>query len=232
MADKHTPDMYKNHRQRLRRAAAENGAESLDNYKLLELLLFDALPRIDTYPLAHRLLDRFKTLDGVFSANKEELTAIEGVGPKTAAFIERLGALVTRSVLDEMTKAPLDSETAAFPVLLWLLRNAPTDTTLVVALDDNYGFIEYSLMPPGHDVKDYKKRIKRAGDAGAKRVIFAHKHPDRAPRPTPDDVKVTELLDEYCEKLGVILVGHYIVVGGKKIVSVITDEYLKDKYGK
>ncbi len=231
MADKHTPDMYRNHRQRLRRAAVENGMSSLDDYKLLELFLFGVLPRIDTYPLAHRLLDRFKTLDGVFSANKEELTAIEGVGEKTAAHITDAGEVITRAVVERLTRVPIDSEAAAFPLLLWIMRNAPTDTTAVVALDDRYGYVGNWLTEPGRVVKDYKDRIKRAHDVGAKRIIFAHRHPTGADKPTPDDVAVTDSLDKYCEEIGVILVGHYIVTG-KKVISVITDEYVDRKYGK
>lgn len=228
MAGKHTPDMYKNHRQRLRRTAAENGAASLDNYKLLELILFDAIPRIDVYPLAHRLLDRFKTLDGVFSATEEDLRSVDGVGPKTAAFITNVGAVVTRIVVDHLTAVPLDSETAAFPVLLWLLRNAPTDTALIVALDEKHNYTAHRLLPPGAVVSEYASQINRFAGAGAKRIIFAHRHPGSAKKPTPDDFKVTDMLDRYCDGMGIILVGHYIVAGNK-VISVITDEYLRAK---
>ena len=230
MSDKHTPDMYKDHRQRLRKTASENGAASLDNYKLLELFLFGVLPRIDTYPLAHRLLDRFGTLDGVFSAGEEELREVEGVGPKTAAHITSAGAVITKTVLENLTVVPLDSETTAFPVLLWLLRNAPTDTALVLALDGKYNYTGHRILPPGAVVGEYSSQIKRLCGTGAKRIVFAHRHPEGAMRPTPDDVKVTDMLERCCEEMGTILAGHYIVAGNK-VVSVITDEYLRAKNG-
>ena len=62
-------DDRKGHRNRLReRVAADYGA-SMPDYELLELLLFHAVPRRDTKPLAKRLIDRFGSLAAVLAAD-------------------------------------------------------------------------------------------------------------------------------------------------------------------
>ena len=59
---------YHGHRGRVRERVMRAGAELLEDYELLELLLFYSIERIDTKPLAKRLLDRFGTLGDVFAA--------------------------------------------------------------------------------------------------------------------------------------------------------------------
>ena len=76
--------LHKDHRSRLRKRYEENGLDSFEDHNVLELLLFYAIPRRDTNPAAHRLISKFGSLSGVFSASVEEL--------QTAPNISRLSA--------------------------------------------------------------------------------------------------------------------------------------------
>lgn len=53
-----------------------NGADTLADYELLEMLLFYSIPRRDTKPLAKALLHRFGSLIGVLRASAPELLAM------------------------------------------------------------------------------------------------------------------------------------------------------------
>ncbi len=75
------------HRQRLRLKYTRDEAVMCD-HELLELFLFDAVPRYNTNPIAHALLDRFNSLLGVFAADKSELMKIPGVGEGVATYIK------------------------------------------------------------------------------------------------------------------------------------------------
>jgi DNA repair protein RadC len=68
---------YHGHRGRVRERVLKAGVEALPDYELLELLLFYAIDRIDTKPLAKRLLDRFGTLGDVFAAEPAQLREFE-----------------------------------------------------------------------------------------------------------------------------------------------------------
>src|SRR5690606_26361994 len=56
---------YWGHRERLRQRFLTGGHAAMPEYELLELLLFDAIPRIDVKPLAKQLLAAFGDLNGV-----------------------------------------------------------------------------------------------------------------------------------------------------------------------
>ena len=70
-------NVHKNHRKRLRERFEREGADSFEVHEILELFLFDAIPRVNTNAIAHRLLDRFGNLNGVFSATEKELMTVK-----------------------------------------------------------------------------------------------------------------------------------------------------------
>lgn len=60
--------LHDGHRQRSKRRYLALGAEGMEDHQLLELLLFYAIPRQDTNETAHRLIQRFGSLQGVLHA--------------------------------------------------------------------------------------------------------------------------------------------------------------------
>ena len=79
--------MHEGHRKRMLQRL-EHG-EGLQDHELLEVLLFNAIPRKNTNPLAHELLTAFSSLGELFGASYEELLDVDGVGPETAAYLYR-----------------------------------------------------------------------------------------------------------------------------------------------
>ena len=80
----------------------------MPDYELLELLLFDAIPRIDVKPLAKQLLATFGDLNGVIAASKHRLLQVKGTNEKVwlqlrlvEAFAHRLARekILDRSVI-------------------------------------------------------------------------------------------------------------------------------------
>ncbi|MCX8955560.1 hypothetical protein OU790_19270, partial [Ruegeria sp. NA] len=69
---------YWGHRDRLRQRFLKGGHEPMPEYEFLELLLFNAIPRIDVKPLAKRLLAEFGDLNGVIAASKHRVQQVEG----------------------------------------------------------------------------------------------------------------------------------------------------------
>jgi len=71
---------YLGHRHRLREKLLKNGADSLADYELLELLLALAIPRIDVKPLAKTLIKEFGSFAGAVAADPAALGRIKGMG--------------------------------------------------------------------------------------------------------------------------------------------------------
>ena len=69
---------YWGHRERLRQRFLAGGHAAMPEYELLELVLFNAIPRIDVKPLAKTLLATFGDLNGVIAAPEPRLMAVRG----------------------------------------------------------------------------------------------------------------------------------------------------------
>ena len=68
------------HRKRLRERLRRGGYVALQDYELLELILFRAPPRGDVKPLARNRLAQFGDLSGVLSATEARLLEVTGIG--------------------------------------------------------------------------------------------------------------------------------------------------------
>ena len=96
MAVKGEGGIHIGHRQRARTEFLERGLNGLPDHKVLELLLFYAIPQGDVNPLAHRLVDHFGSLSGVFHATYEQLLEVKGIGPNTAVLLQLIPAASAR----------------------------------------------------------------------------------------------------------------------------------------
>lgn len=88
--------LHAGHRARVRRRFLTSGLDSFQDHEVLELLLFYAVPRRDVNEMAHMLMDRFGSLQGVLDAPEEELRAIPGVGTKIAHFLNLIPQIMTQ----------------------------------------------------------------------------------------------------------------------------------------
>ena len=60
-------DVYKRQREKMRRRYLETGMEGFADHEALELLLYYAIPRRDTNPIAHALMERYGSLSAAVS---------------------------------------------------------------------------------------------------------------------------------------------------------------------
>jgi DNA repair protein RadC len=91
-----SPDSAEGHRQRLRSRLLCDGPDAIADHELLELILFLALPRRDTKPIARALLARFGSFPGVIAAPVNQLVAVEGMGEAGAAALKAVQAAAKR----------------------------------------------------------------------------------------------------------------------------------------
>ena len=93
-------NVHEGHRERMRlRFAADNG-ESMATHELLEMLLYTVIPRCNTNEVAHALLKRFQTLNGIFEASIADLMQIDGIGKNSAIQIKLINTLIRREDLE------------------------------------------------------------------------------------------------------------------------------------
>lgn len=141
MEDKHKENLHKNHRKRLRERYEREGADSLEVHELLELFLFDAIPRVNTNPIAHRLLDRFGDLDGVLNAPYEQLIQVKGIGDSAARYIVNAAQAERERVEREIAAKPISSFPRAANYLIAKMRELAytadaSEATVILILDE------------------------------------------------------------------------------------------------
>lgn len=80
--------VHQGHRERVKQRFLKHNLDVFEEHQILELLLFYGLPRADTNPIAHELLDRFGTISGVCDAPIEELTRTKGITQNVAILLK------------------------------------------------------------------------------------------------------------------------------------------------
>lgn len=225
LESKHTAEMAKDHRKRVRERFLKGGVNSFDEYQIMEMILFEFLPRVDTYPVAHRLIDKFGSLAGVISAPVEELTAVDGIGKKTAERLHFLGLMISLTVEKELAAFPFVREENIISYLSWTLRRFPVDSVCIMYLDGKDRLIDRVLCEHGGNGRSLMEEIRIGILANRpKKVVLSHKHPENDLRPSPDDLYVTSSFKELCKELGVTARAHYIISGYKAINAMEKEE--------
>lgn len=207
--------VHDGHRDRLRQSYLEHGLMSMNDINALELLLFYAIPRRDTNEIAHRLLDRFGSLDGVFSASAEELKEVDGIGENAAALLTLIPEIMKKSRVSKTREIrQIRSSDEAGAYLLPYFLNERDEVVYLLCLDTKRAVICCAEMSRGvvNSVDTGIRRIvEKALKARACSAIIAHNHPDGIALPSREDEVFTRALFNALETVGIRLEDHIIV---------------------
>ncbi|MBO6092158.1 MAG: DNA repair protein RadC [Oscillospiraceae bacterium] len=210
--------VHQGHRERLRQEFISLGAESFSEVRALELLLFYAIPRRDTNPLAHALLEEFGSLDGVFSASVQDLCRVEGVGESIAVLIRLIPELYRKSdsVKKKRERKVIDSTASAALLARSCFAGEGSERFLLFCLDAKKQLKKQEEVSRGvvnSVTVDIRRTAELALKNGASACIVAHNHPDGDVLPSEEDHLVTRRLTEALAVLGIPLLDHIIVSG-------------------
>ncbi|MBT3238905.1 MAG: DNA repair protein RadC [Rhodospirillaceae bacterium] len=203
------------HRQRLRQRFMKAGADGLADYELLELLLFQAIGRRDTKPVAKALLARFGSYAEVISADVAEIKKVEGAGDAVAIALKTVQASALRLTQDEVMNQPV---LTSWDKLLKYCRAAMAYETSehfrILFLNKKNVLIADEVQQQGtvdHTPVYPREVVKRALELGATALIMVHNHPSGDASPSKADIEMTKEVHAACDKLGIQLHDHIIV---------------------
>ncbi len=206
--------LHNGHRARKRKQFNKHGLDAFADHEALELLLFYAIPRRDVNPVAHRLLERFGSLDGVFSAPFEELVRVEGVG-ESAATLLRLLFPLCRRVRTAAGGKPviLDTTGRAGAYFLELFFGEKQEKLYEACLDAKGKLLSLHCLSEGNVDRisiNMRKLVENALAANASAVILAHNHPSGIALPSGEDNLATLQVRDALRAVGVQLADHII----------------------
>jgi DNA repair protein RadC len=203
------------HRTRMRSRLLAVGPDALADHEMLEMLLFLALPRRDTKPIARELLTRFGGFGPVVSASAAELRTVEGLGDAGIAALKLAQAAAARLLRGQLAAKPVfNSWTALTNYLRAILGYEKAEQFHVLFLDGRARLIADELMGRGtiNHAPVYPREIaRRALELHASTVILAHNHPSGSMEASRDDVAMTREVRRALQPLGIALHDHLIV---------------------
>ncbi len=206
---------YVGHRDRLRQRFRDGGGEALPDYELLELILFRALPRRDTKPLAKALVSKFGSFAEVINAPDERLQEVPGVGPSVITEVKLVRAAALRLIKGEIMRRPvLDSWSAVLGYCRAAMGFEAKEQFRILFLDKRNRIIADEVQQEGtvdHTPVYVREIVKRALELSATAIILVHNHPSGDPAPSRADIEMTRQIVESAKSLGIAVHDHIIV---------------------
>lgn len=208
-------NLHEGHRKRMRERFIKSGLDDFAPHNVLEFLLFYSIPRGDTNPIAHRLIDSFGSLSGVFDATPEELMKVKGVGESTAILISMVPQMARKYLEDKADSVNVmggcsDIGTYLLPKFVGRTNEA----LMMVSIDNKNKIISCSVVAEGtvDSAKVSRRRVmEEAMKVNATRVILAHNHPRGVAVPSSEDVVMTREIGKLFAQVGIELVDHIII---------------------
>ena len=217
-----SPVSAEGHRRRMRSRLLSAGPDSVADHELLEMVLFLALPRRDTKPVARALLSRFGSFAGAVAAPIADLRGVEGLGEAGIAALKTVQAAALRLVRAEVQDRPvLTNWGALVGYLSAAMARERVEQFRVLFLDTKNRLIADEAQSKGtvnHTPVYPREVVRRALELHASALILAHNHPSGDPAPSADDIAMTREIKGAAAALGLVLHDH-VIVGNGRVIS-------------
>ena len=212
--------MHEGHRQRMIKRL-EQAEDSLQEHELLEMLLFNAIPRKNTNEIAHSLLLKFGGIRGVLQADMKALAAVPGVGESTAAYLRIVGLFYRRTELKPDEPPSAYSFASFSEYLLRRFQGVTEEYVELYSLDTRENvkavrrFTSEKSFRAAVDPKEVSRFIVENRPAA---MVAVHNHTEGPPTPSFEDDDFTAQLEILCSMHNVALRDH-IILGKDDVYS-------------
>lgn len=221
--------IHDGHREKMRQRFMTGGLDAFADHEILELLLYYAIPRRDTNPIAHALMERYGSLPAVLSAPMEDLKRTEGIGESAAVLLHLVPQVCRRARLAQVGEDQvLNSSERAGAYLLECFDGESREVIYQLCLDRKGKLLACKRLGEGSVASadlDVRRLVENAILTGASAVILAHNHPSGVALPSDGDYTATMRVRAALNAIGIELADHIIVADGD-FVSMADSGYL------
>lgn len=210
--------IHDGHREKMRQRFLKGKLEHFADHEVLEFLLYYAIPRRDTNPIAHHLMERYGSLSAVLSAPVEDLQNVEGIGERAAILLKLVPQVCQKAHLsDAEQQTVLNSSEKAGAYLLERFSGEKNEVIYQLCLDRKGRLLACKRLGEGGVSSaglDIRRLVEYALLTSASAVILSHNHPSGVALPSRDDYNTTERAKTALDTIGVKLADHIIVADG------------------
>lgn len=205
--------------ERPREKLLADGAKALSDAELIAIFLRVGVTGKSAVDLARDLLNRFGSLNGIFSASLSEISQVHGMGESKYCQLQAIFEMSRRALNEEMqVKDVLSSPTQVRQYLSLALGALSREVFMVLFLDAKNCVIADEILFEGTLMQTSvypREVIKRVLHHNAAAVIFAHNHPSGNAEPSQADKTLTQALKEALAMIDVKVLDHFIVAGNQ-----------------
>ena len=207
--------IHDGHRQRLKDRFCQEGLDHFEEHQVLELLLFYCIPRVDTNPIAHALLDRFGSLPKVLEATVGELEKVPGIGHNAAVFLSLVMAAGRYYQISSASRNDvLTSIEDCGRYLLPLFYGKRNEVVYLLCLDAKCKVLSCKMIGEGSVNSagvPIRRIVEMALAANATSVVLAHNHPSGLAFPSDADIQTTRRVAVALDAVEIGLLDHIVV---------------------
>lgn len=191
------------------------------DHEVLEILLFNAYPRIDTNPIAHALLQRFPSLYAVLHADVQELTSIPNVGENVALYLKTVGMCMDKCQAKEYFTI-MDNIQDMVKFIALRFDGMINEMVEIYMLDDKNKVVRIlsftdkrstHVHVPIQELMDGLNHVKPKG------IVVAHNHTDKISLPSGMDHGFTQQVKAICHMFHVHFYDHIVYVSPQNYYS-------------
>lgn len=210
-----TKELVSGHRARAKERLLKSKSNSLNDYEILELILFNSIPRKDVKPLAKDLIKRFGSLGKVLYASPENLSLIPEIGNATIALFKLMQQVLQRVTQEQLLKKPI---VGSWDQLITYARTSigykTKENLHILYLNTKNMLITDEVHEHGstNSISIYPREIaKSALYYDASSVILIHNHPSGVTKPSDSDLSITKDIQKALLSINVSVIDHVII---------------------
>ena len=184
----------------------------------LKCLLSECMREHSGHYAAQAVLTEFPTVRDIMNASEEDMRLIKGIGPVKAKQLSAIVRFAKYAYGNNEAKVTIGSPQDAYNFMRSKLEHLQVEEFHVIGLNTkntvvfentvSIGSLNSSIVTP----RETFQMLIRRHCAGA---IVAHNHPSGEPKPSNEDISLTETLSESGKILGIPILDHVIIGRGK-----------------
>ena len=200
---------------RPRERLSKVGVSNLSDSEVLALVLQMGSKKESVIELSNKMISLFGLLN-LSNATLPELKQINGIGDAKAMKIIAMFEINKRvNKLNRIKNTKKITMSCDVNEIFYEeLKDEKQENVFLLCLDNSNSIISSSLLFKGtlnESVIHPREIFKEAVRSSANSIILVHNHPSNNKNPSPEDIKITSVLNNAGEMMGIKLLDHVII---------------------
>ncbi len=221
-------NIHAGHRKRMKAQFRKNGINAFNEHQILEFLLFFSIPRKDTNPTGHRLINKFGSAHAVFSAPKKELMKVYGIGPRSAELISSIPDITSALLNREIYGVPMNDMDFVSEYLKEQFADNKNEGIWMISLDNQMRMLRMRYLFDSGVERVFQGRsgiFTALKNDRALRFMLVHNRPDKTCMCTREEFANVDKLKRVMHDLGLEFVEH-VIIGKDGIYFAVSRRFL------